>query len=148
MFILTACVLPAAAETKRLPQLTPTAFHSIVSVIRDLQQCCSFVIYRGCELGSAPCLTFNFSAGCVYFKGVGCPHRLKCRRQWKHGRLMRKKTNTSPVNNIGEMTDRETLNQHNVFPGISPLVNHNDVSRSVDINCSRSQHSALPQRYY
>ena len=24
MFILTACVLPAAAETKRLPQLTPT----------------------------------------------------------------------------------------------------------------------------
>ena len=76
MFILTACVSPAAAETKRLPQLTPTSLHTIVSVIRDLRQRHSFVMCTGYERGSAPCLTFNCSAGCVYFQGVGCPHGL------------------------------------------------------------------------
>lgn len=50
------------------------------------------------------------------------------------------------------MTDRESLNQHNVSPGISLLVNHNAVSRSVDINCSEARAfnvtSALLQRQH
>lgn len=37
------------------------------------------------------------------------------------------------------MTDRESLNPHNVAAGVGLLVNRNAVSRSVDINCSASK---------
>ena len=45
MFILTACVLPTAAETKRLPQLTPAPLSIRLLALSDLQQGHSLVIY-------------------------------------------------------------------------------------------------------
>lgn len=142
MFVLTDGVLPAAAKSERLLLLMATTPHS--KVIRHLQPLRSSVMQRGCKLGSAPCVTFRvvffflfFSAGCVCFKGVGWPRGLERRRPCKHRGLMRGKQTAGPWNNSREMTDRESLNQHNVSAGISLTLNQNTVSWSVDINCSK-----------